>query len=136
MGSFSATLYWFMLPIGIGVAMCAVTSGIGGAAMFGPLFLIIFPIMGKQYVIASARGAVALAIMLETFGFSSGIVGYYRRGLINYRLALRVSLFTVPGAVLSSVALIYVLSATFLKFAYSIFMLLVSFYMLMRSHIS
>jgi uncharacterized membrane protein YfcA len=133
MGSFSATLYWFMLPIGIGVAMCAVTSGIGGAAMFGPLFLIIFPIMGKQYVIASARGAVALAILLETFGFSSGIVGYYRRGLINYRLALRLSLFTVPGAVLSSVALIYVLSATFLKFAYSIFMLLVSFYMLMRS---
>lgn len=61
-----------MLPISIAVATCAVTSGIGGAALFGPLFLIIFPIMGPQYVISSPRGSVALAILIETFGFGSG----------------------------------------------------------------
>jgi uncharacterized membrane protein YfcA len=133
MSPFSATLYWFMFPISIFVATCAVSSGIGGAALFGPIFLIIFPVMGHEYEIDSPRAAVALAILIETFGFGSGIIGYYRRDLINYKLALRLSAFSIPAAALSSIALIYIISATVLKFAYSLFMLMVSIYMLVNS---
>lgn len=66
----SVVQYWFMFPISICIATCALTSGIGGAALFAPLFLILFPVMGLPKILPT--GAVAIAIMIETFGFSSG----------------------------------------------------------------
>ena len=70
--NFDPTMYWFMFPVSICVALCAVSAGIGGAALFGPIFLIAFPLLGEDYVIGSARTSVVLAIILETFGFTSG----------------------------------------------------------------
>ena len=40
------TIYWFMFPVSICVATTAMLSGIGGAALFIPIFVIIFPILG------------------------------------------------------------------------------------------
>lgn len=60
-------------------------------------------------------------------------MGYWRRGLINYRVALRLLVPSIIGAVLSSVALIYIINEVVLKFAYSVFMLMVSMYMFARS---
>jgi hypothetical protein len=42
------TIYWFMFPVSIGVATTAMLSGIGGAALFTPIFLIIFPLLGPE----------------------------------------------------------------------------------------
>ena len=43
--------YWFMFPTCICVAICSISSGIGGAALFGPIFLIVFPALGSQYML-------------------------------------------------------------------------------------
>ena len=43
LAQFDWTLYWFMFPIAMCVATTAMLSGIGGAAMFAPIFMIIFP---------------------------------------------------------------------------------------------
>ena len=75
---FDATLYWFMFPVSIWVAACAVSAGIGGAALFAPIFLIIFPLLGQKYVISTARTSIVLAIIIETFGFSSGNITFIR----------------------------------------------------------
>ncbi len=52
------TIYWFMFPISMCVATTAMLSGIGGAALFAPIFLIIFPILGPEYLLAGTAAAI------------------------------------------------------------------------------
>ena len=96
------TLYWFMLPIATMVATTAMLSGIGGAALFTPIFIVIFPLLGPQYPLGSTVAAIGTALLTETFGFTSGFVGYYRKGLIDFRLALRFLKISVPVAILGA----------------------------------
>lgn len=66
------TRYSFMFPVGILVATCAQTAGIGGAAIMGPFFLLGLPLLGPAYPLHSVAASVATAILSEAFGFSSG----------------------------------------------------------------
>lgn len=66
------TRYAFMFPVGICVATCAQTAGIGGAAIMGPFFLLGLPLLGPAYPLHSVAASVATAILSEAFGFSSG----------------------------------------------------------------
>jgi uncharacterized membrane protein YfcA len=93
------TLYWFMFPVSILVATCAMLSGIGGAALFTPIFILVFPLLGPEYVLGSTIAAIATALITQTFGFLSGFIGYYRRKLIDYRLAARIVVISVPVAI-------------------------------------
>ncbi|MDH3612761.1 MAG: sulfite exporter TauE/SafE family protein [Gammaproteobacteria bacterium] len=93
------TLYWFMFPVSILVATCAMLSGIGGAAFFTPIFILVFPLLGPEYVLESTLAAIGAALFTQTFGFLSGFIGYYRRKLIDYRLAWRILRIAVPMAV-------------------------------------
>ena len=93
------TLYWFMFPVSILVATCAMLSGIGGAALFTPIFILVFPLLGPEYALESTIAAIGTALITQTFGFLSGFVGYYRRRLIDYRLAWHIVRISVPVAV-------------------------------------
>ncbi len=93
------TIYWFMFPVSILVATCAMLSGIGGAALFTPIFILVFPLLGPEYVLGSTIAAIGTALITQTFGFLSGFIGYYRRRLIDYRLASRIIVISVPVAV-------------------------------------
>lgn len=96
------TLFWFMLPVGFAVATAAMASGIGGAALFMPVFLLVFPLLGPAYPFASVAAAVGAALVLELFGFTSGIAGYMRRHLIHFRTGVRVLRVALPVAVVGS----------------------------------
>jgi uncharacterized membrane protein YfcA len=74
-------------------------SGIGGAALFTPIFILVFPLLGPEYVLGSTIAAIATALITQTFGFLSGFIGYYRRKLIDYRLAARIVVISVPVAI-------------------------------------
>ncbi len=102
------TLYWFMFPVSIVVATCAMLSGIGGAALFTPIFILVFPLLGPEYVLHSTIAAIAAALMTQTFGFLSGFVGYYRRQLIDYGLAWRIARVAVPVAIAGALTASYV----------------------------
>ena len=78
-------------------------SGIGGAALFTPIFILVFPLLGEEYVLASTLTAIAAALFTQTFGFLSGFIGYYRRKLIDYELARRILRVSVPVAILGAV---------------------------------
>ena len=65
--------YWFMFPISICVATTAMLSGIGGAALFIPIFVIIFPLLGPEYPLTTAA-AIGSALMTEVFGFSLSLL--------------------------------------------------------------
>ena len=90
------TLYWFMFPVAIAVATCAMLSGIGGAALFTPIFILGFPLLGPEYVLSSTLAAISAALITQTFGFLSGFIGYSRRRLIDFRLAGRLLAIAVP----------------------------------------
>ncbi len=95
-------LYWFMLPVSMLVATIAMLSGIGGAALFTPIFIIIFPLLGPQYLLESTVAAIGTALLTETFGFSSGFIGYYRKRIVDFALAFKFSRVSVPVAILGA----------------------------------
>lgn len=119
------TLYWFMFPVSICVATSAMLSGIGGAALFTPIFLIIFPLLGPEYVLASTVTAIGCALLTETFGFTSGFIGYLRRKLIDFHSAIPFIKVAVPvgiaGAILSQFT-----DPAILKIAYGVLMLIIA----------
>lgn len=71
------TRYAFMFPVGILVATCAQTAGIGGAAIMGPFFLLGLPLLGPAYPLHSVAASVATAILTEAFAFSSGMMKFH-----------------------------------------------------------
>lgn len=87
-------MYWFMFPISIAVASVAMMAGVGGAALFSPLFLIF---LGLRPDVALGTG-----LFIEVFGFASGFYGYAKRHLIDYKLAKEILVFTVPFAIVGA----------------------------------
>ncbi len=122
------TLYWFMFPVSIVVATCAMLSGIGGAALFTPIFILVFPLLGEEYVLATTMTAIAAALFTQTFGFLSGFIGYYRRKLIDYQLAFRILRVSIPVAILGAVVANYV-PGSVLVASYAILVAVLAFVM-------
>ncbi len=131
---FDWTLYWFMFPVAMCIATTAMLSGIGGAAMFAPIFMIIFPLLGPEYPFENIAAAIGVALLTEVFGFSSGFVGYYRKKLIDFRGAIPFILVGVPvgivGAILLSVLSEY---EEALRGSYAVLMLVLS-YVIIKVH--
>ncbi len=124
--------YWFMFPVSIAVATTAMLSGIGGAAFFMPVFLIVFPLLGPEYVLAGPAAAVAVALLTETFGFSSGFVAYVRKRLIDFRLVAAFAIFSVPAGIAGSL-LAHATNPVALQLAYGLLMVVIA-YLLIRGH--
>ena len=131
---FDWTLYWFMFPVAMCVATIAMLSGIGGAAMFAPIFMIIFPILGPEYPLPSIAAAIGVALFTEVFGFSSGFVGYYRKQLIDFKSAIPFIIVGVPVGILGAV-LLSILSEyeEVLRGSYALLMLVLS-YIIIKHH--
>ena len=72
-----------------------------------------------------------IAILVESFGFSSGVLGYVRRGLIDSKTAFSFALASMPAAVLASKYLS--LPELSLKTLYSLLMIGLSAYLLQQS---
>ena len=121
------TLYWFMFPVAIGVATVAMLSGIAGAALFMPIFLLLFPFLCKEYVLAHPIVSIAAALLTSTFGFASGYLGYSRRGLIDYRMAAPFLIYALPFALLGAWICTY-FAAELIRFAYGLMMVILALF--------
>lgn len=104
--------YAFMLPTATLVATSCQLAGIGGAALFSPIFLLVFPFLGPQHPLESAGAALASALLTECFGFASGLSGYARRGLVDWEVAGRFLIASVPTALLGALSAQYVTSGS------------------------
>ena len=88
-----------------------------------PIFVIIFPILGPEYPLTTAA-AIGTALMTEVFGFSSGFIGYYRKGLIDFRSALPFIRVAIPVVIVGALMLALLKEQeTFLKAAYAVLMI-------------
>ena len=86
---------WYLLPISILVATIAMSSGIGGAVFFSPLFMLVLKL--------DPVVAIGTALITELFGFSSGLIAYIKAELIDYKLGINLLLFSVPFAILGAI---------------------------------
>ena len=86
--------YWPLFPVSILISTIAMSSGVGGAVFFAPLFIIVLKL--------NPAVAIGAALMTELFGFSSGLLAYARRRLIDYRLGLSLLICSVPAAIIGS----------------------------------
>lgn len=84
--------YWYMFPVAVIVSTVSISSGVAGATFFTPIFLL--------WLGLPLRMAIGAALITATFGFASGLAGYVRRGLIDYRLGARLMAASIPMAVL------------------------------------
>ena len=71
---------------------------------------------------------------MESFGFSSGVIGYLRRGLIDSKTAFSFALASMPAAAIASKFLS--LPELSLKTVYSVLMIGLSLYLLQQSGIA
>jgi uncharacterized membrane protein YfcA len=86
---------WYLFPVSILIATVAMSSGIGGAVFFSPLFMLALKL--------DPMVAVGTALITELFGFSSGLIAYVKAKLIDFKLGLNLLLFSVPFAILGTV---------------------------------
>lgn len=119
------SLYWFMFPASICVSTAAMLSGIGGAALFMPIFLLIFPLLGAEYVLGSTVAAIAVALLTQTFGFTSGFISYYQKRLIDFKQAKPFLLLSVPAAISGSLVS-HLIDPNYIRACYGLLMLVLA----------
>lgn len=113
-------VYWFMFPACVVIAATATFSGISGAALLTPLFLIGFPLMGAPRL--SAVQAIGTSLFLETRGFGMGVYRYLRMRLADVETAKSLIVVTLPFGVVGAV-LAHRAPAQALRLGYSVAML-------------
>jgi uncharacterized membrane protein YfcA len=113
-------VYWFMLPVCIIIASVAMFSGISGAALLTPTFLIGFPLFGVPRLTTLA--AIGTSLFLETSGFGTGLFRYLMLRLVDIQTAKSIILVTLPLGALGSILAVFV-PVTVLKVGYGVAML-------------
>ncbi len=111
-----------MFPVGIAIATTAMMAGIGGAVLFAPFFMLV---LNLDPLIALGAGLV-----IEFFGFSSGVVGYWRKKAINFKIVKQIIIFTVP-ATIAGVALGRVFPVSVLQFMLSLLLFYLAYQFLL-----
>ena len=96
------TLYWFMFPVAMMVSSCAMMSGIGGAALFMPIYVLIFPLLGPEYPFETTVLAVIVSLITMSFSFASGVSVYATKRQIDYKLAFGFLPISIPMAFIAS----------------------------------
>lgn len=96
------TVYWFQSIACFIFASVAMFSGISGAALMLPWFIMGFALLGVPEI--TAQQAIAASLFLESAAFSIGIFNYWRRGFIHWATVKKLVLFVIPTAVAGALA--------------------------------
>ena len=117
------TSLWFMFPVAVAIATIAMLAGIGGAIMFAPFFMLVLRL---DPLIALGAG-----LAIEVFGFSSGVVGYWRKKVINFDIVKQLIVLTIPATIVG-VILGRVFPVFILKIMLALLILYLAYQFLLR----
>lgn len=90
-------VYWFMLPGCVLIAGVATFSGISGAALLTPVFLIGFPLL--HVPVLGTAAAIGTSLFLEAAGFGTGVYRYLRLRLADLATVRSLVALTLPAGV-------------------------------------
>jgi len=107
--------YWYLFPIGILIATLYNSTGISGANFWIPVYIL------------------WLAVD-PLFGSIGGLIGHTRHKTINYPIAKKYALISIPFAVAGAISLQYV-NKSYLFLLFGIFALSYGFLMLFKSFV-
>jgi uncharacterized membrane protein YfcA len=117
--------YWYLLPVGIMIAFFYTSTGISGANFWVPVYLLwlkIDPLTGFW-----------LSLISMIFGSIGGLAAHSRQKTINFSIAKKYLLITIPFAVLGAVVIPY-LEVRLLLIAFGTFVLAYSLILLFKAY--
>ncbi|MFC2041947.1 sulfite exporter TauE/SafE family protein [Chloroflexota bacterium] len=117
------TSLWFMFPVAVGIATIAMSAGIGGAVMFAPFFMLVLKL---DPLLALGSG-----LAIEVFGFSSGVIGYWRKKVIHFDIVKQLIILTLPATIIG-VVLGRVIPAFALKVLLALLILYLAYQFLLK----
>lgn len=106
--------YWYMLPLGMVVAILANSSGFSGGVLFQPIY--------NLFLNVPIQNAVATGIATETMGMTSGALRYIWYRMSELPIGFTMIMLTIPGVVLGNHALM-VINGNLLKLILGIIIL-------------
>jgi len=106
--------------VGVSLAICVISTSMAmeSAALFVPAFLLGFPAVLPGFPTVGVNEAIGLTLVVMFFGQTSANIGYWLRGQIDFGLAGRILVWTVPLAIVGRLAS-YVLPETVLLVAFA-----------------
>lgn len=113
--------FWFLFPVGVAVAICAMSSGIGGSSFWTPIYLLW---MGLE-----PKVAFWVSLLTMLFGFGSGVYRNVRDSTINPYLIGRYLLVAGPATALGAFASAR-MAATWLVLGFAAFVLAYGAYLI------
>ncbi len=84
----------FLFLAGVLVSFFSVLLGVSSAVVFTPLFIIVYGL--------SVPTAVMLSIIVKLVAMSSGVVSFFRAGMVDMALVKKAVIITMPAAVVGS----------------------------------
>jgi uncharacterized membrane protein YfcA len=88
---------FLLISLAICITVCALAME--AAVLFTPSFLFIFPVLFSSFPALSPNEAIGLAFIVEVFGYTSSVSGYWYRGQIDFTIAGALVVVTVPLAI-------------------------------------
>jgi uncharacterized protein len=90
--NFSLLHYWFLLPVGVFIALLVMSAGVSGAALWVPVYLL--------WLRLGPPLAFWLGLFTMLFGFGSGVYRNWRDGSYNARLVGAFLTASMPAALI------------------------------------
>lgn len=87
--------YWFLLPLGVGVATIATASGLAGSNFWIPIYL--------RWLALEPRLVFWMSLATMVFGFGSAVVRNLAAGTIDWALVRRYGSAAVPASAAAAV---------------------------------
>lgn len=83
--------FWWILPVSIGIATIALSSGISGALFFSPFFLLIVGLQPVQ--------AIGAGLITELFGTGFGSYSYVRQRVVDFKTVRFLLMASIPAGI-------------------------------------
>lgn len=97
---FELTELVLFLGISLGICITVCALAMEPAVLFTPSFLFVFPVLFPSFPVLTPNEAIGLAFIVEIFGYTSSVTGYWYRGQIDVSTAQTMVLVTIPLAVI------------------------------------
>ena len=95
-----------LILVAISLAICVTlcTLSMEASVLFTPAFLFVFPSLISGFPRLEPNEAIGLALIVEFFGYTSSVSGYWFRHQIDFPLAGKALKLTVPVAIIGRLA--------------------------------
>jgi uncharacterized membrane protein YfcA len=97
-----------LVVLGFLIATTVNTFAMEAAVLFVPAFLFVFPLVVPGFPALAPNAAVGLALFVELFGYSSSVAAYWYRHQIDFNVATKLLVITVPTAMVARAGSYYV----------------------------